>query len=138
MKTNVLFTLLTVAALTFLMGCDGTSMGGSQKISGWPLNIGGTYKSAIFTGETEFPGTTTFKASDGKLSGGYELTAGGEKVTGTLSDFAATGKNTLKCRWKDVNGVGNFTMTFSDDLASFKGKWDNDANDAAGAWNGKK
>ena len=138
MKTSALFTLLMIAAITFVMGCDGTTMGGSQKISGWPLKIGGAYKSAIFTGDTEFPGTTTFKTSGGTLSGGYELTAGGEKVTGTLSDFAATGKNTLKCRWKDVNGVGNFTMTFSDDLASFKGKWDNDANDAGGAWNGKK
>jgi len=138
MKTNVLFTVLTIAAIAFVMGCDGTGMGGGQKISGWTSKIGGTYKSAIFTGKIEFPGTTTFKTSSEKLSGTYELTAGGEKVTGTLSDFKATGKNALKCRWKDVNGVGNFTMTFSDDLSSFKGKWDNDANDAGGAWNGKK
>ena len=134
MKTNVLFTLLVVAAVAFMMGCEGGTVGSAQKISGWPLKIGGTYKSDI----SAFTGTTTFKVSDGKLSGGYELTAGGEKVTGTLSDFAATGKNTLKCRWKDINGVGNFTMVFSDDLSSFKGKWDNDADGAGGAWNGKK
>ena len=134
MKTNVLFTLLVVAAVAFMMGCEGGTVGSAQKISGWPLKIGGTYKSDI----SAFTGTTTFKVSDGKLSGGYELTAGGEKVTGTLSDFAATGKNALKCRWKDINGVGNFTMVFSDDLSSFKGKWDNDADGAGGAWNGKK
>ncbi|MBL7220236.1 MAG: hypothetical protein ISS69_08985 [Phycisphaerae bacterium] len=134
MKTNVLLALLTIAAVTFMMGCNGGAMGEAQEISGWPLKIGGAYKSEI----SSFTGTTTFKVSEGKLSGGYELTAGGEKVTGTLSNFAATGKNKLKCRWKDMNGVGDFTMTFSDDLSSFTGKWDNDADGAGGPWNGKK
>jgi hypothetical protein len=137
MKTNALFTLLMVAAVAFMMGCEATP-GGGQKISSSSLKIAGTYKGAMFTGETEFPGSTTFKAGGGKLSGTYELTAGGEKVTGTLSDFSSTGKNKFKCRWKDPNGVGDFNLTFSDDLSSFKGTWDNDANDAGGAWNGKK
>jgi len=134
MKTKVVFTLLMVAAVTFMMGCDGATMGSAQKISGWPLKIGGAYKSDI----SAFTGTTTFKVSEGTLSGGYELDDNGTKVTGTLSDFAATGKNKLKCRWKDMNGVGDFTMTFSDDLSSFTGKWDNDADGAGGPWNGKK
>ncbi len=138
MKTNILFTLLMVAALTFVMGCDGLGLGTTGKTSGELLKIDGTYKSEIFTGNTLFPGSTTFKTAGGALSGAYELTAGGEKVVGTLSDFVATGKNALKCKWKDKDGVGNFTMVFSDDLSSFKGKWTNDANKAGGAWNGKK
>jgi len=138
MKTNVLFTVLMIAAITFVMGCGTAGTGAPQEISGWPLKIGGTYKSDIFTGKTKFPGSTTFKVSEGKLSGGYELTADGKKVPGTLSNFAATGKNTLKCRWKDQNGVGDFTMVFSADLSSFKGKWTNEKGKAGGAWNGKK
>ena len=134
MKTNVLFTVLMIAAVTFVMGCGTAGTGAPQEISGWPLKIGGTYKSDI----SSFTGTTTFKVSEGKLSGGYELTAGGKKVPGTLSNFAATGKNALKCRWKDQNGVGDFTMVFSDDLSSFKGKWTNDKDKAGGPWNGKK
>ena len=134
MKTNVLFTLLMVAAVTFVMGCGTSGTGAAQDISGWPLKIGGAYKSDI----SSFTGTTTFKIAGGKLSGGYELTDGGKKVTGTLSNFAASGKNTLKCRWKDINGVGDFTMVFSDDLSSFKGNWTNDDGGGGGAWNGKK
>ena len=134
MKTKVLFTLLMVAAVAFMMGCEGGTVGSAQKISGWPLKIGGVYKSDI----SAFTGTTTFKTSGGKLSGGYELTDGGKKVTGTLSDFAASGKNTLKCKWKDINGVGDFTMTFSADMASFTGKWTNENGGGGGAWNGKK
>ena len=138
MKTSALFTLLIIAAAGFVAGCSGTPLGGEQEISGWPLKIGGDYESLIYTGKTEFPGKTVFKTEDGKLSGGYELTAGGDKVTGTLSDFKAVGKNTLKCRWKDINGVGNFTMVFADDMSSFKGNWDSDGKGGAGAWNGKK
>jgi len=138
MKTNTLLTLLMVTAIAFVMGCDSGFLGGGPKVSGWQSKIDGTYKSAIFTGSIEFPGTTTFKTSGGEMSGTYELTAGGEKVTGTLSDFTVTGENALKCRWKDQNGVGDFTMVFSDDLSSFKGSWENDADGAAGDWNGKK
>ena len=137
MKTNVLITLLLAAAIAFVMGCE-TTPGGGQKLSGWQSKIAESYKSAIFTGETEFPGTTTFKTSGGKLSGTYELTAGGEKVTGKLTKFTAVGDRKLKCRWEDPNGVGDFTLTFSPDLSSFKGEWENDDGDASGAWNGKK
>ena len=138
MKKTALLSLLTITAATFMTGCDIWPMGGGQEISGWPLEIGGTYKSQIYTGDIEFPGTTTFTANDGKLSGEYELTASGEKVTGTLSDFKTVNDNTLKCRWKDKDGVGNFTIKFAKDMSSFRGKWENDENDAAGNWNGKK
>ena len=80
MKTNTLLTLLMVTAIAFVMGCDSGFLGGGPKVSGWQSKIDGTYKSAIFTGSIEFPGTTTFKTSGGEMSGTYELTAGGEKV----------------------------------------------------------
>ena len=137
MKTNVLFTLLLTAAVALVMGCP-AAPGDGQELTGWQSKIAGAYKSAIFTGQTEFAGKTTFKTTGGKLSGTYELDDNGTKVTGTLTKFTAAGERKLKCRWKDTNGVGNFTLTFSADMSSFKGQWDNDADDAGGAWNGKK
>ncbi len=137
---NVLLTVLMVAAVTFVMGCgDGSENGTGQKITGWPLKIGGTYKGKIFAGaKINYPGKTTFKTAGGALSGVYELIDGDEKVTGTLSDFKATTKNTLTCTWTDKNGSGGFTLTFSDDLSSFTGKWTNEEGKGGGAWNGKK
>ena len=136
MKTNVLFTLLLVAAVAFVTGCD-TTTGGGKELSGWQSKIAGSYKSAIFTGDIEYAGKTTFKTAGGAISGTYELDDNGTKVTGTLTKITPDGDRKLKCRWKDTNGVGNFTLTFSADMSSFKGKWDNDAG-GGGAWNGKK
>jgi hypothetical protein len=134
MKTKVLFTLLTIAAVSFMMGCDWSPFGGEKEHGGWQSKISGSYKSEIFTGDTKFIGKTTFKGSGGT----YELDDNGTKVTGTLTKITADGDRKLKCRWKDTNGEGNFTLTFSDDLSSFKGQWDNDDAGASGAWNGKK
>ncbi|MDP6635974.1 MAG: hypothetical protein QGG42_13835 [Phycisphaerae bacterium] len=137
MKTKTLFTLLMVAAITFVMGCGGRR-GGRQKLRGWQSNIDGSYKSEIFSGNTPFRGVTTFSSDGGKLGGTYELDDNGEKVTGLLTKFAITGKNTMKCRWTDKNGEGNFYLTFSEDLSSFKGTWDSDGEGGQSAWNGKR
>jgi len=140
MNKNVLLTVLMVAAITFMMGCGGSSdVGTGPKITGWPLKIGGTYKSEIFAGaKISYPGTTTFKTAGGALSGTYELTDNSEKVPGTLSDFKPGAKNTLTCTWTDKNGSGGLTVTFSADLSSFTGKWTNEEGKGGGAWNGKK
>jgi hypothetical protein len=137
---NALFTVLIVAAMTFVMGCgDSPENGTGQKITGWPLKIGGAYKGKVFAGaKINYPATTTFKTADGALSGAYELDDNGEKVTGTLSDFKPGAKNTLTCTWTDKNGSGGFTLTFSEDLSSFTGKWTNEEGKGGGAWNGKK
>lgn len=129
MKTNLACVLLLVAAVVMAQGCGGTS------------GIAGTYKGDILTGDIVWPGATTFKvAGDGEITGTYELDENGTTVTGELSHFSETGLNQYACRWKDKAGVGDFTLTFSDDLKSFEGFWSNDAdaNKTKHGWGGKK
>ena len=139
MKTNAVFALLLVAAVVLATGCDLFQGSGFQTGDGWSSGIAGSYKGIIFSGQTEFPGTTTFKIDDkGVLTGTYELDDNGTTVTGTLSDFQDLGKRKLSCKWHDKNGTGDFILTFTEDLSSFDGTWNNDGQDSASGWNGKK
>jgi len=156
MKTNVLLTLALVVAVVVAGGCQSSKIKGADT---WPGQIAGSYKSAIFTGETEFPGTTVFTVDEkGQLAGTYKLTeqdgtvvtgklsnfkeAGPNQltvVTGKLSNFKEAGPNQLKCKWVDKNGTGDFKLTFKKDLSSFEGSWNNTENSEQWhAWNGKK
>ncbi|MDP6545972.1 MAG: hypothetical protein QGH60_18485 [Phycisphaerae bacterium] len=138
MKTNVLFITLLTAAVAFVTGCE-TTPGSGRKISGWQSKIDGSYKSVIFNGETDYPAKTTFKTKDGKISGTFEMDNFGLTITGKLVKFRVVGDRKLKCRWiNDEDRAGNFNLTFSEDLSSFKGHWDPDDGDGKGAWNGKK
>jgi len=129
MKTNALFTLLLVAVVAFAAGCQ----------TSWQSKIAGNYKSVIFNGDDEYDAKTSFKAGGDKLSGEYELDVYGTVITGKLSKFNVIGDRQLKCRWRDdEDRVGDFSMTFSQDLSSFKGHWEPDDGDGNGAWNGKK
>ena len=131
MKTSTLFTLLLAATVTFMMGC--------QTTDSWKSKIGGSYKGIIFNRGDEYPATTTFKTDGDKVSGNYSLDVGGTEYNGDLAEFSVTGDRSFKSRWHDnVDRRGNFSMTFSPDGSSFKGKWDADDGDGDGEWNGKK
>ena len=139
MKTNVALALMLVGAMVLASGCpapQGSPAGGAK----WVTKAAGSYKGGIFTGKTEFPGTTKVQADKkGALSGTYELKeADGTVVKGTLSDFRTIGDRKLACKWKDKNGTGDFEMTFAADLASFEGLWNNAGQEQKHAWNGKK
>lgn len=142
MKMNALLTLLLVAVVVLAAGCEPEAKPkpkGPAAAAKWESKIGGSYKGIIYTGQTEYPGTTTFQVDKkGGLSGTYELMDEGTKVTGKLSDFRIVAKNKLECKWVDTNGTGAFKVTFKDDLSSFKGTWNNDDNEEWSDWNGKK
>ena len=139
MKMNVALAVMLVGAMVLASGCpapQGSPAGGAK----WASKAAGSYKGGIFSGATEFPGTTKIQADkSGKLSGTYELKeADGTVVKGTLSDFRTVGDRKLECKWTDKNGTGDFEITFAADLASFKGQWNNADNDQKHAWNGKR
>ena len=130
MKTSVLFTLLLSVAAAFMMGCESAS---------WQSKIAGAYKTIITNGGDEYPAKTVLKTDGDKVTGTYELDVFGSEYTGDLSNFSVTGDRKLKCRWRDdADSEGNFSMIFSPDMSSFKGKWDDDNGDGDGEWNGKK
>ena len=130
MKTNVLFTLLLAVMVALMMGCEANS---------WQSKIAGAYKSITINSGDEYPGETTFKNDDGKVTGKYHLDVFGTEHVGTLSKFTVTGERRMKCRWHDdMDREGNFSMTFAPDFSSFKGKWDADDGQGDGPWTGKK
>jgi len=129
MRTRALFILLLAAMAAFVMGCQ----------TPWQSKLDGSYKGIIYNGPDEYPATTTFKGDGEKVSGTYRLDVGGTEYTGDLIKFSIPGDRKLKCRWHDsVDRRGNFSMTFSPDLSSFKGQWDADDGQGDGAWIGKK
>ena len=140
MKTKSACAMLLVAGLCMAQGCGLFSDKGSGG-DGWTACITGTYKGDILTGKTVWPGATTFAVDDdGAITGTYELDENGTTVKGELSDFSETGPRQLACRWKDKSGVGDFTLTFSEDSKSFDGLWSNDADEkkTKHPWGGKK
>ena len=131
MKTNALFTVLLVVMVALAAGCETPGS--------WQSKIAGTYPGSIFNDPEEYPSTTTFKFDKGKLSGTFELEVDGTTIDGNLREFAVTGERKLKCRWINYEQrAGDFNMTFSPDLSSFKGNWVPDDQNGSGAWNGKK
>ncbi len=142
MKTNAVFVLLLVAAVVLVGACEPEAKPkpkGPAAAAKWESKIAGSYKGAIYSGATEYFGTTRFKVDKkGALSGTYELMDEGTKITGKLSGFSIVAKNKLECKWVDSNGEGAFKVTFKDDLASFEGTWNLDGTDAWSDWNGKK
>ncbi len=145
MMKKLVCVVLLVAGVAMLDGCgllSGKGSGGKGSgDKGWPHQIAGSYKGNILTGQTVWPGVTTFAvADDGAITGTYELDENGPAVTGELSDFRETGPLQLACKWKDKSGVGDFTLKFAEDLKSFKGSWSNDAdeNKTKNDWGGEK
>ena len=129
MKTNTLLVLLLAAMVAVMTGCQ----------ADWKSQIGGIYKTTIYNGADEYAAKTTFKNEGGKISGEYELDVFGTEHVGVLRKFSAVGGRKLKCQWHDdMDRTGYFSMTFSQDMSSFKGQWDADDGDGDGAWNGKK
>ena len=114
MKTNAVFVLLLVAAIVVAVACEPEPKGPAAA-GKWESKIAGSYKGIIYSGETEFPGTTTFKVdAKGALSGTYELKEPDDTVvTGKLSDFRIVAKNKLECRWVDKNGEGTFDQVLA-------------------------
>ncbi len=138
MKTNALYALFLAAVVAFVTGCEPTPQSG-QKLGDWQSKIPGSYVSVISGAETEYPAKTVFAIDGGTLSGTYALEHDGTISIGTLSEFSVTGERKLKCRWLDDSGsVGDFELTFSEDLFSFKGQWKADSGDGSGAWNGNQ
>ena len=137
MKMNVMFTLFLVVAVGLAAGCEAKKVTGADALA---TQIAGSYKSSIFSGSTEFPGTTKFGVDkDGAITGTYQLTEqDGTVVPGKLTDFRTVGPNKLQCKWEDKNGTGDFVLTFKADMSSFEGLWNDDGSDEKHAWNGKK
>ena len=139
MKTNVVLALMLVAAMVLASGCPAPQQtpAGPDR---WVTKAAGSYKGGIFSGKTEFPGTTRFQVDKkGSPSGTYELKEkDGTIVTGKLSDFRVVGDRKLACKWADKNGTGDFEMTFAEDFARFEGLWNDAGKEQKHAWNGKK
>ena len=144
MKKKLAFVLLLAVPVVMAGGCGFFSdlfSTGEKDPEGWPSQIAGSYKGDILTDQIVWPGTTTFAVDDdGAITGTYELEENGTTVTGELSDFRETGTRQLACRWKDKSGVGDFALTFAEDLKSFEGSWSNDADEkkTKHPWGGKK
>ncbi len=140
MKRRSVCTVLMVAAVTLMAGCGLFQGGGGyQTGDGWTSKIAGDYKGIIYSGQVEYPGTTTFAIDDkGILTGTYELDDKGTTVTGTLSGFREVGERKLACTWVDLNGTGDFTLTFTEDLSAFEGQWNDAGSENTSGWNGKK
>jgi len=130
MKTNTLITVLLVGMVALIAGCETPKDLKSGMV--------GTYKGFIFNEDEEYPSVTSFKLDGDKLSGKYELDVG-HTVTGDLSEFVITGDRTVKCTWIDhASRQGHLNMTFSSDLSSFEGIWNDEGLDGGSAWTGKK
>ena len=130
MKTNALLTVLVVVTVALAAGCETPR----DLKSG----IAGTYKGFIFNEEEKYPSITTIKLDGDKLSGKYELDVG-HTVTGDLEDFTVTGDRKIKCTWIDhASRQGHLNMTFSEDLSSFEGVWNDEGIEGGSAWTGKK
>ena len=144
MKKNLAFVLLLAGPVVMAGGCGFCSdlfSNGDNGEESWTARVAGSYKGDILTGEIVWPGITTFAVDDdGAITGTYELDERGTTVKGELSDFRVTGPGQLACRWKDKSGVGDFTVTFSEDFKSFEGLWSNDADEkkTKHGWGGKK
>jgi len=138
MKTHVVVGLCLAVAVVLAAGCQWTPTKG-QGAEGWVTRIAGTYKGGMWGGETRYPGTTTFsRDAKGALTGTYELDENGTAVPGTLSDFRVVGPRQLACRWKDKNGTGDLTITFTENLSQFDGLWTLDGAEAKHRWNGTR
>jgi len=139
MKPPTVYLVIMLAATVLATGCQVFQGGGAGAADGWTSNIAGSYKGIIYTGQTEYPGTTTFAMDDkGMLKGTYALDENGTTVPGTLTDFREVGPRKLTCTWHDKNGSGPFVLTFTEDLSAFDGLWSNAGQPPTHGWNGKK
>ena len=131
MKTNTLFVVLFAVLAALTAGCETP-----QDLKS---GIVGTYKGFIFNEEEKYPSKTTFVLTGDKLSGKYELDDAGHTITGELSEFTVVGKRKINCTWVDhASREGYLNMTFSPDLSSFEGVWNDQDFEGGSAWNGKK
>ena len=130
MKTNTLFVVLFAVMAALAAGCETP-----QDLKS---GIVGTYKGFIFNESEKYPSITTFKLGGDKLSGKYELDVG-HTVTGELSEFTVIDKRKVTCKWVDhASREGHLDMTFSPDLSSFEGIWNDEGIEGGSAWTGKK
>ena len=84
------------------------------------------------------PVLTTFKYSDGELSGIYAVGEEAGLEVGILSECTWENPYVLKCRWKDKYGAGTLRMLFSAHYKSFRGFWGKSDDTASLPWDGVK
>ena len=139
MKMIAALAWCAAVAAVLVAGCQQVAEKGPS-LGSWVGRIAGSYKGTIWSGRTQFPGTTELHLDQNRmLTGTYVFTEkGGTAVPGRLSGFRLVGLRKLLCRWEDKNGTGDFRMTFSDDLSRFDGLWDADGMEQKHAWNGAK
>jgi hypothetical protein len=138
MKKSII-TILIALCLMFLNTSCQTANPKMTSNEDWQAKVSGNYKGIIFSSGIECPGITKiYKDVNGDFKGDYEFIEKKSKVSGTLYDFQIISYLQLKCKWRDMYGIGDLKLSFNDGVTKFNGSWNNGGKGKGLPWNGTK